>query len=60
MKFKKMIALQSESYEEEQFILNKFPDSVWINLDGGTTFYVPESKINEALHVLKEWRNRGK
>jgi len=60
MKLKKMIALESESYLEEQFILSKFPESVWINLEGGTTFYIPESKINEALNVLKEWRNRGK
>ena len=56
MQFKKMIAINAENYQEEQFLLSKFPDAVWINLDGGTVFYVPEGMINEVLEVLREWK----
>jgi len=49
MEFKKMISIKAESSIEEQFLLSKFPDAVWIALDGGTNFYVSETRINEVL-----------
>lgn len=57
MEMKKMIAIRAESNMEEQFLLSKFPDAVWLALDGGINFYVSETRINEVLEVLGEWKN---
>jgi hypothetical protein len=59
MQFKKMIAIQAENYQEEQFLLTKFPDAIWIALDWGTNFYVSETRINEVLEVLNEWKRKS-
>jgi len=56
MDIKKMIAIRAESSMEEQFLLSKFPDAVWIALDGGINFYVSETRTNEVLEVVREWK----
>jgi hypothetical protein len=58
MKFKKMIDIMAESYEEEQFLLVKFPEVWWDDRSGVTHFYVEEMRINEVLEVLSEWNTQ--
>ena len=62
---RKVFEIQAETYLEEQHLLTKFPESVWIPGVRGAfaTFYIPESKTKLVEHVLKEWttkRNGGK
>lgn len=64
MKFKKEISITTENYNEEQFILTRFPEAVWIAVGGktgdGTIFYVPEKRINDVLEALSEWKEKNR
>jgi len=55
---RKVVEIQAETYMEEQFILSRFPDSVWIPGVRGiyATFYIPETKAKVIDHALNEWK----
>jgi len=55
MKRKLVIEIESESYMEEQFLLDRFPHAVWVNLGGKTIFYLPVEDKEESLKAMKEW-----
>ena len=61
MKIKNAIKITTESYEEQQFILKRFPTAWWVEpeglLDGKliTVFYVDSRYTNEATEALREW-----
>ena len=42
MKYQRMIEIVTESYEEEQFILNKFPEACW---------YASGPKVNTVFYL---------
>ena len=58
MKYQRMVEIVTVTYEEQQFILNRFPDAWWYVVDVNTTkFYVPVSKehlVQEAYNDFRE------
>jgi hypothetical protein len=64
MKHKLVIEIITESYEEEQYILMKFPESWWYSAnprEGYTVFYLPaanEEKVQEAITEWKEMKRK--
>ena len=61
MKMKSTIQVTTESDIEEQYILEKFPEAVWVNLTGRTMFFLPENEGNrtEVEEAITEWEERG-
>lgn len=57
MRQRAVIEILAEDYDEEQFLLAKFPDSVWVKLEGGTRFYIPSTRIKEIGQALREFKN---
>lgn len=57
MKHKQVIELVAETYEEEQFILNRFPDAYWYpsNAQGNTVFYISVENKNDVEKVVDEY-----
>jgi len=61
-----VIEIVTESYEEEQFILNRFPEAWWIPQgkgENGIIFYLPvskEYKVQEAYNEYKERKRNEK
>lgn len=57
MKIRKMVEIITDSFEEQQFILSRFPDSFWfVEGDNKTRFYISAMKQNEAIEALNEWK----
>jgi len=55
MKMQKVIEITAESYLEEQCVLARFPDSIWINLgENRTKFYIKYEKLKEVQKFLKD------
>ena len=50
---KQVYQVQAESYNEEQAILAKVPEAVWVNLEGVTMFFIPESDIKIIREMEK-------
>lgn len=60
MKHKKVIQVITENYEEEQYMLFKFPESWWNDRFGRMMFSISleqEEKVNEAIKEYKELKN---
>ena len=58
MKYQRKVEIVTETYDEQQFIFNKFPEAWW-NLvdDKNTIFLVPVAKeqlVQEAYNEFKE------
>jgi len=63
MKHKKVIQVIAENYEEEQYMLNKFPEAWWIasQVRGKTTFTLPLAKedlVHKAINEYKELKRK--
>ncbi len=57
MKHKKVIQIIAETYEEEQYLLNEFPEAWWDSRGGKIVFSISleqEGKVNEAIHEYKK------
>lgn len=59
MKIRKMVEITTETYEEQQFILSRFPNSFWFVEEdvNKTRFYISELKSSEAISALNEWKD---
>jgi len=57
MKQRAVIEIIAEDYDEEQFLLAKFPDAVFLNLEGVTRFYIQSTKIKQIGQALREFKN---
>jgi len=55
MKYKAVIEVVAESYAEEQFILNRFPNATWIPLKEKIIFYIPYLQHSEVKKAIEEW-----
>jgi len=55
MKSRSVIEIETETYEEEQFILARFPHTAWIKLSENTRFYVPTDQLTKVAEVMAEW-----
>ena len=57
MKATNKIELITDTYEEQQFILSRFPDSFWfVEEENKTRFYICKSKENDVDSAIREWR----
>lgn len=57
MKAKKLIAIKAESFIEEQFLSEQFPDAIWHPDVSGEfhVFYLPESYSEKVRVKMEEW-----
>ena len=60
MKRRVVIELESESYLEEQFLIDRFPDATWLNQGGNTTFYISIDDNDRVLKAITEWEEMEK
>lgn len=59
MKQRRVVEITAESYIEEQLLLEKFPEAVWVNLTGRTKFYLDEVREEEVIEFMQECEERG-
>jgi hypothetical protein len=59
MKQRTVVEVAAESYIEEQLLLEKFPEAVWINLGGSTIFYLDENSKQDVIDFIQECEERG-
>lgn len=60
MKMRAVIEIETESYLEEQYILEQLPNSVWIYLgEKRVRFYIPYPEYDLVKKILKEWEERN-
>ena len=61
MKIQKLIAITTDNYAEEQYILTRFPGAWWYHRGdvGKNTFYVPQNREKEVKEALKEWKEKN-
>ena len=60
MEYKEVIQLRSESYMEDQFLLDRFPSATWLNHRGSTTFYLSVDEKDSVLREEKEGKDDEK
>ena len=61
MEYRTVVEITAEDYIEEQQLLEKFPEAVWINLTGASTmFYLAENRKQEVIEFIQELEERGK
>ena len=60
MKHKKVIQVIAENYDEEQFLLNKFPEAWWDDRSGRMVFSISEHQENEVKEAINEYKERKK
>ncbi len=60
MKVKKVVQIITETYAEQQAIVGRFPDAVWISVGGMLSeqmlFYLPETKHHEIVEFMEEYK----
>jgi hypothetical protein len=60
MRLKSKLEIETEDYNEQQFILNRFPQAVWVVIDENRTkFYIPYELYSEAKSTIKEWETKN-
>lgn len=61
MKLNQMIEIVTNNYEEQQFILDRFPAVWWeVRSTNETRFYVPKSRESEVHAAINEYKERIK
>ncbi|MFW9871643.1 MAG: hypothetical protein ACFFG0_00985 [Candidatus Thorarchaeota archaeon] len=60
MILKRVIEVKTFTHEEQQFILNRFPESFWFEYDGKIRFYIDEEKIAEVVDAIDEFHGKEK
>jgi len=60
MKIRKVVEIVTESYDEEQYVLQKMPGLWWEFRDGNTVFYAQEERENEVLSLKEEMERNVK
>ena len=58
MKYKTCYEVIAENYEEEQFLLNRFPDSIWFITEKHVKFFIPKQDKQKIVEAVGEWRQR--
>jgi hypothetical protein len=60
MRYRRVVEIETSTYAEQQFILNRFPQAVWISVEENKTrFYLPNEMYQKIIGVIKEWENRN-
>jgi len=52
MRIRRMFELEAENYIEEQAILSKIPDAIFLKIGGKTKFFIPE-EMRDAVFQIK-------
>ena len=60
MKHKKIFEVTTESYEEEQYLLNEFPHAWWTIRNARTVFNFPIDEEPEVRAAINEYEERKK
>ena len=59
MKLNHVIEIVTETYEEQQFILDKFPTAWWeVRSTNETRFYIPKKQGKRLQEVINEFEER--
>lgn len=56
MKMKSVIQIIAENYEEEQLVLQMFPDVFWTQYNGKTRFYIPTSETDRVKFLINKMK----
>lgn len=59
---RKAIEIQAQTYLEEQYLLSRFPEAIWltgVRSDFGT-FFLPENKENLVKKCVLEFNEKNK
>lgn len=59
MKLRRVIEVRTFTPSEQQYILTKFPESIWFQYQDEIRFYVDEEKIAEVVDAVDEFK-KGK
>jgi uncharacterized protein (UPF0303 family) len=59
MKLRRVIEVVAFTHDEQQFILSRFPESVWFELDDKIRFYIDEEKIADVVDAVDEYHGEG-
>lgn len=60
MRYRKCFEIETNTVREQQFILSKFPDSVWVTLEDKTRFYIPHQFKDEVIQSILEWKETSR
>jgi hypothetical protein len=60
MKCRRVVEILTESYEEQQFILEKFPGLWWEMRGENTVFYTTEERLEEINIAISEYERMSK
>jgi len=56
MEYKAVIQIKTETYNEQQYIMSRFPSAKWIALEENKVmFYVSYGEYNKVKEVINEW-----
>ena len=55
MKCRRVVEILTETYDEQQFILEKFPGLWWEMRGTNAVFYTTEERLNEINAVINEY-----
>jgi len=58
MKYKTCYEVIAENYEEEQFLLHRFPGSIWFITDKHVKFFIPKQDKQKIIESIGEWKER--
>ncbi len=62
MEMRETVEISVDNQIEEQYILEKFPEAVWVSPAGfGTTtrFFLPSNRSSDVREAIQEWEERG-
>ena len=54
MRIRRMFELEAENYIEEQAILSKIPDAIFLKMGGKTKFFIPEEMRDLVFQVKRD------
>jgi hypothetical protein len=60
MRYRKCFEIETNTNEEQQFVLTKFPSSVWIQLEDKIRFYIPHTYKDEVIQSILEWKEKNR
>ncbi|MCF8019828.1 MAG: hypothetical protein K9L62_10495 [Vallitaleaceae bacterium] len=60
MKRRVVIEVESESYLEKQFLIDKFPGADWVTTGGKTRFFINIDENDRVSEVITKWKEMEK
>jgi len=60
MKYKMCYEVIADNYQEEQFLLSRFPNSIWFITEHHTKFFIPKADKQALVEAVGEWKEKAK